>query len=643
MLTSTLPSIAQISPRSPPPPVATFFHVPRRYVKTSMQGGDRSPAFPMDDSKPSRNLRKSSRIHETRSAPTSGSATERTKKEEQTSLASMSPRATRKRLASFIEVPEREKSISPTEDLPPPSATSITATSPDFAGHVCLCQPEPKIPRPRNAFILYRQSHQQEVIRLNPGLNNPDISKIIGEKWNAESDEAKKYWQDLAQEEKARHQETYPDYRYQPRRIGKAGSSPLNPTGQHITVDKYRCHKCGGRSIKTPTSPFLDASGTPTLPPPNTSEGLTPTTRYLPVMSNLTLESPVTRRRTHGPSGLSNIQVTSAMREDSMMYSPLTPNKKRRFDIPPPSSHGRRPDGPYYPMQHAAMPPPRTPRDGRMSSVVELGPPPQDSSPRSVEEVLNSLPYLNKIKLLGRITPPYKESNPVSALIKGGRGAIIAVEGDDLTAIREISQWLNDYLIRQKEYEPRIAEPPKAPQDDEDEDVTFEDYLDLIKEWHGKSKEMIQYITTPISPPASPKDTAMSDKDSADAASRKDSATPPDSPSTASVSTVKPVIILPTFQLHSSIAYASRIPIQDAYSATDHWQWMATLWRGTVGPDLTLYVKSYDAKEGQVGHKPDMDDAVKCLTISKEKRGKFLEADLRRVGFEVEEWTKGIK
>jgi hypothetical protein len=30
-------------------------------------------------------------------------------------------------------------------------------------------------------------------------LNNPDISKIIGEQWKAESDEQKKYWQNLAQ------------------------------------------------------------------------------------------------------------------------------------------------------------------------------------------------------------------------------------------------------------------------------------------------------------------------------------------------------------------------------------------------------------------------------------------------------------
>ena len=158
MLTSTLPPIAQ-SPSSsssfsssPQVPVVTFFNVPRRYVKTSMQGGNKIPASPMDDSKSkaSRNLRKSSRIHETRSAPTSSCAVERTKKEESTLPASTSPRATRKRLASLIEVPGREESGSPVEEVPPPSATSTTAASPDYAGHVCLCQPEPKIPRPRN-------------------------------------------------------------------------------------------------------------------------------------------------------------------------------------------------------------------------------------------------------------------------------------------------------------------------------------------------------------------------------------------------------------------------------------------------------------------------------------------------------------
>jgi hypothetical protein len=48
-------------------------------------------------------------------------------------------------------------------------------------------------------FILYRQHHQHAIVARNPGLANPDISKIIGELWKAESGDSKKYWQDLAQ------------------------------------------------------------------------------------------------------------------------------------------------------------------------------------------------------------------------------------------------------------------------------------------------------------------------------------------------------------------------------------------------------------------------------------------------------------
>lgn len=75
----------------------------------------------------------------------------------------------------------------------------------------------------------------------------------------------------------------------------------------------------------------------------------------------------------------------------------------------------------------------------------------------------------------------------------------------------------------------------------------------------------------------------------------------------------------------------------------DHWQWLATLWRGTVGPDLTLYVKTYDAKEGHVGLKPEMDEPHRLLTVWKEKEGRFTEPDLRRIGFEIGEWIKALK
>lgn len=377
------------------------------------------------------------------------------------------------------------------------------------------------------------------------------------------------------------------------------------------------------------------------------------------MMSNLSLDSPA-RRRGPIPSNLNSLTPLSA-REDVVMQSPMTPNKKRRFDYgPPPLINGRRPDGPYYPQyasrreslppiqvrysppNSATMAPPRTPREARRGSLHDLGPSAQDETPRSVEEVLNAFPYLNKIKLLGRITPPYKQPDVSTPQLEQTRGAILAVEGDDIDSVKEITKWLNDYLIGQEEFKPRITEPPRRPEDDH-KDVTFEDYLDLIREWHGRSREMIEYITT-LSTSAPPsQDGDASDKESAmtDISERRDSASPPDTP--RAVSSLTPVIILPTFQLQASAAFASRIAIQDAYSATDHWQWMATLWRGIVGPDLTVYIKTYEAKDGFAGSKPDLDEAVRCLTIFKEKDAKFSHADLRRAGFEVNEFIKGMK
>lgn len=336
------------------------------------------------------------------------------------------------------------------------------------------------------------------------------------------------------------------------------------------------------------------------------------------------------------------------------MYSPLTPElKRRRYNNYATVTNGRRPEASYYssglarrdslppihmrpsPPNTATMPPPRTPRDVRRGSVdLNVLVTNQHDQSRSVEAMVMSVPFPVKIKVLGRITPPLKDPGPTSPAIQV-RGAIIAVEGDDAAAVGELTGWLNNFLAKDKEYSPRIAEPPKGPAANQKE-VSFEDYLDLIKEWHGKSKEMIQYITTSLRPPASD-----SESEKKDPKGKKED-TQMKSPSLSP----KPVVILPTYQLRASDAYASKIPIQDVYSPMDHWQWMATLWRGTVGPDLTIYVKSADkdssAGSGIGGKLVELNDEVRCLTVQREKEGRFAEAALRRVGFEVSEWVRSV-
>lgn len=49
------------------------------------------------------------------------------------------------------------------------------------------------------AFILYRQHYQGAVVQQNPGLANPEISKIIGEQWRALPADSKDQWKALAE------------------------------------------------------------------------------------------------------------------------------------------------------------------------------------------------------------------------------------------------------------------------------------------------------------------------------------------------------------------------------------------------------------------------------------------------------------
>ncbi|KAK2878239.1 hypothetical protein FQN49_001040 [Arthroderma sp. PD_2] len=76
----------------------------------------------------------------------------------------------------------------------------------------------PKIPRPPNAFILYRQNHHPLIKAAHPEYHNNDISILLGKKWKAETPETRAHFKALAEEIKKKHAEDHPDYQYAPRK-----------------------------------------------------------------------------------------------------------------------------------------------------------------------------------------------------------------------------------------------------------------------------------------------------------------------------------------------------------------------------------------------------------------------------------------
>ncbi|KAF2141237.1 uncharacterized protein K452DRAFT_298636 [Aplosporella prunicola CBS 121167] len=676
------------------------------------------------------------------------------------------------------------------------------------ASHVCLCQPDPKIPRPRNAFILYRQHHQAAIVAQHPGLANPEISKIIGEQWRAQSDSVRNEWKILAEEEKLRHQQQYPEYRYQPRRGGRRGSV----SNANAASDKHHCAKCGGRSIATPattfvsTTPSSPAVNTPMLPPPTPSSALTPTSRYLPPMMNNLAINPAqvrhNRQSVRAPSSLSAIHTVRHRDEtddDVQMLTPLSPDaKRRRYNqaaysrgAPPspyPSSFtnagphdvvGRRHSQPllrpellrgpsprlppHHPHDSLTLPPLQTPDlhartlayanpHSPASGAVHPGPhsaglPPSASASasasasRSLEAMVMSMPFWGKIRVLGRIAPPYRGNAKAAATTAAAaaaaagtagsapssatptftatpssasaslsqstgllaRGAVVAVEGDDKAAARRLAAWLEESLNRTGEYRARVAEAPRAPPPvGEGPPVSLGDYIGVIAEWHAKAGEMVEFITTGAfgggggktgNGNGNGKNRNKSDEDGEGGTTTMspDQHQQKGKPDTAQEQqpTPTPVLILPTYNLAAADAWASRVPIADNYSPADHWQWIATLWRGIVGPDVVVYVRDIGGSGsgaasaggsaagsavggtggagdegagggkgvgmglggmglGGVGTGPGRavevreDGATKCLVVKRGVGREVEEAALRRLGFEVGELVRGV-
>lgn len=78
-----------------------------------------------------------------------------------------------------------------------------------------------KVPRPPNAFILYRQHWHPHYKQYNKSMHNNDISKEIGKRWKSEPEHIKKKYKMLAEELKEKHAAQYPDYQYAPRKPGE--------------------------------------------------------------------------------------------------------------------------------------------------------------------------------------------------------------------------------------------------------------------------------------------------------------------------------------------------------------------------------------------------------------------------------------
>jgi hypothetical protein len=134
-------------------------------------------------------------------------------------------------------------------------------------------RPPGHIPRPRNAFIIFRCDFvEQKNIPTDVETDHRNISRIAGKIWRAMSDESKKPWVDMAQQEREEHAKRHPHYRYTPgsNSISKRNTVPARgiedaSDAGSIATTPHSQHTRGG-AIPTHNSPVMPTSDAVVLP-----------------------------------------------------------------------------------------------------------------------------------------------------------------------------------------------------------------------------------------------------------------------------------------------------------------------------------------------------------------------------------------
>ncbi|PWY87645.1 putative HMG box protein [Aspergillus heteromorphus CBS 117.55] len=567
---------------------------------------------------------------------------------------------------------ERSTSSSPVKSNAPTPRESAT--------QFCLCQPDPKIPRPRNAFILYRQHYQAAVVAQNPGLANPDISKIIGEQWRKLPQETKDEWKALAEEEKARHQQQYPEYRYQPRRYGRDGNLRNGSSGiSHNPPGSTVCSRCGGRVMNPPVSPetpFTPRSSTFNGAPAQNEAGTAQSNqgrgkggvRPSLIKVNVDGESCLPRQREFEENGGRSPDNKRRRLGHRIGYGPHREGPESPY---PPSPYTPRPSGldlrfqppirsirnvkEYTPPDPSLKLPPLQTTIHAPGATTPLTPFSTDSS---IEATVMTIPFLNKIKVLAKISPPLTPAYHDGPSLR--RGAVIAVDGQDPVLVKQMVDFLNTTLQKEGKYQTRVFGGPEVRsregQGDSEQmgDATV-DYLNIISSWHRISDEIVSFVK----PLRASSEAKSVDEESTPGLSPRTITpktadlhinSPEQSSDNGSVSTVSmgpgatvPVALVPRYQLTTADAFACSVPIGDSYAPLDHWQWMASLWRACVGPDITVYIRECEKEElERVGGTPVeirlQDARTIVLRKTTSSPSELEEKSLKRVGFEIEDF-----
>ena len=175
--------------------------------------------------------------------------------------------------------------------LPIPSLLSLSSdsSSPPKKSHARK-RSATHVPRPRNAFILFRCDFvRQQMVPREVEKDHRNLSRIAGIVWKEMSPEQRAPWVMMAQREKREHAERYPTYRYKP--------DPLLDEGvERVARGREKRRKEAREGVVGERTPPPHSSLTYTLPGRRSSScpppGSAPVVDPAPAIHDLSFELP---------------------------------------------------------------------------------------------------------------------------------------------------------------------------------------------------------------------------------------------------------------------------------------------------------------------------------------------------------------
>lgn len=281
--------------------------------------------------------------------------------------------------------------------------------------------------------------------------------------------------------------------------------------------------------------------------------------------------------------------------------------------------------------------------------------PPRQDVGGGLQATVMSIPYVSKLTVLERISPPLPGPGPAGP----ARGPIIAVEGAEghPRLLRVVGGIVERALVESGECEVRtwavdgeMGRRGSAAVEVGGQGNLFGAYLKAMLEWHAKAAEMVAFVG------------GGGGRGSVGGEGGKGTPPPPQtvggSSSTSTAMVVHapprqrrlPIALLPTgYSLTTADHFACAVPVHnDAYAPVDHWQWMATLWRGIAAADLVVYVRVVSDEELGAGQLQVVELKAPGLMVVRVpasvlgvEDGGIGEKAERRLGFEVFDWVRG--